>query len=174
MPYGAKAIANYFLQLADSSDRKIDAMKMQKLVYFAHGWCLALKDSPLITERIEAWRYGPVVRELYGAFRDAGSGPITHPAYEAVFENGKIGFYISTIDEEDEDGQVDKDFAKHLLDEIWKVYGEFSAIQLSNLTHEPDTPWSETWSLDKGNTIISDELIKSYFKAQAAKAQALS
>jgi uncharacterized phage-associated protein len=174
MPYGAKAIANYFLQLADGNDRNIDAMKMQKLVYFAQGWCLALKDSPLITERIEAWRYGPVVRELYGAFRDAGSGPITHPAYEAIFKNGKIGFYIPNIDEEDEDEGVDKDFVKNLLDEIWKVYGGFSAIQLSNLTHEPGTPWSETWSASKRNTIISDELIKTYFKAQAAKAQALS
>jgi uncharacterized phage-associated protein len=174
MPYGGKAIANYFLDLADSNGRKIDAMKMQKLVYFAHGWCLALKECPLITERIEAWRYGPVVRELYSAFRDAGSGPITHPAYEAVFKNGSISFYIPRIDEEDEGGQVDEDFAKSLLDEIWKVYGEFSAIQLSNLTHEPGTPWSETWSANKRNSIISDELIKTYFKAQAAKAQALS
>lgn len=170
MPYSAKAVANYFLQQADNNDGKIDAMKMQKLVYFAHGWCLALKDSPLITERIEAWRYGPVVRELYSAFRDAGSGPITHPAYEAVLKDGKIGFYIPDINEEDEDGQVDKEFAKSLLDEIWKVYGEFSAIQLSNLTHEPGTPWSETWSASKRNTIISDELIRIYFKAQAARA----
>jgi uncharacterized phage-associated protein len=173
MPYSAKAIANYLLQLANSSGRKLDAMKMQKLVYFAHGWCLALKDSPLITERIEAWRYGPVVRELYSAFRDAGSGPITHPAYEAVIRSGEVGFYVPNIDEEGEDRRVDKVFAKDLLEEIWKVYGDFSATQLSNLTHEPGTPWSQTWTANETNTTISDELIKTYFRDQAAKAQAL-
>src|SRR5437868_3345513 len=104
MPYGVKAVANYLYALAESQGKQIDPMQMQKLVYFAHGWCLALKDAPLITERIEAWRYGPVVRELYGAFRDAGSGPITHPAYETIFRDKKISFYAPSLEAEDDDG----------------------------------------------------------------------
>ena len=170
MPYEAKAIANYFLDLARKDGKDLDPMKIQKLVYFAHGWCLALKDVPLITERIEAWRYGPVVRELYGAFRDAGSGPITHPAYEVRFGGGKLSFCAPTIDGQEDDSQIDKQFVRELLNEIWKVYGEFSAVQLSNLTHAPGTPWAETWSPSKENSQISDELIKTYFKSQAARA----
>lgn len=169
MPYGAKAVANYFLGLADKDRKELDPMKIQKLVYFAHGWCLALKDAPLITERIEAWRYGPVVRELYGAFRDAGSGPITHPAYEVLVRDLKMTFHAPSIDDQEDDGQVDKQFARELMEEIWKVYGGFSAVQLSNLTHAEGTPWAETWSPTKINSTISDDLIKRYFKALAAK-----
>jgi uncharacterized phage-associated protein len=170
MPYGAKAVANYFLELARKDGKDLDPMKIQKLVYFAHGWCLALKDAPLITERIEAWRYGPVVRELYGAFRDAGSGPITHAAFEVQFRDLKMTFHAPSIDDQEDDGQVDKQFARELMDEIWKVYGGFSAIQLSNLTHAEGTPWAETWSPNRTNSTISDDLIKKYFKALAAKA----
>jgi uncharacterized phage-associated protein len=170
MPYGAKGVANYLLELAKIDGKDLDPMKIQKLVYFGHGWCLALKDAPLIAERIEAWRYGPVIRELYNAFRDAGSGPITHPALEAQVVNRKMVIRIPSISDQEDDGQVDKQFARELMDEIWKVYGEFSAVQLSNLTHAEGTPWAETWAAKGMNSIISDEVIKEYFKKEAAKA----
>lgn len=171
MPYEAKAIANYFLDLAKGQNKQIDPMQMQKLAYFAHGWCLALKDAPLVIERIEAWRYGPVIRELYSAFRDAGSDPITHPAYDAVFRDNRCAFRTPCINDQEEDGQISKDVARRLVEEIWKVYGGFSGIQLSNLTHERGTPWYETWQASQGkNATISDELMKTYFKAQAEKA----
>lgn len=168
MPYKAKAIANYFLELAAQQDKQIDPMQMQKLVYFAHGWCLGLKDAPLVLERIEAWRYGPVIRELYSAFRDAGSSPITHPAYDAIFNGGCLSSCIPSIDNQDEDGMISKDDAKRLVEEIWKVYGGFSGIQLSNLTHERGTPWDKTWEDSQGtNAVISDELMREYFKTKA-------
>src|SRR5438093_7141533 len=109
MPYGAKAIANYFLELAEVKDQKIDPMKMQKLVYFAHGWCLALKEAPLITEKIEAWAYGPVIRTLYGAFKDLGSRDITHPAYEVRVSGGKVILYPPSILDQETDNEVDGD-----------------------------------------------------------------
>jgi uncharacterized phage-associated protein len=171
MPYDSKAVANYFLDLANNQSRKIDPMQMQKLVYFAHGWCLGLKDVPLVAEKIEAWRYGPVIRELYTAFRDAGSGPITHPAYEVVVRDGKFYFHAPTLDTEEDDGQLPKDVARPLVEEVWKVYGGFSAIQLSNLTHEPGTPWHETWNSSRGaNAVISDDLMARYFKGLAERA----
>ncbi|MGO9794311.1 MAG: Panacea domain-containing protein [Solirubrobacteraceae bacterium] len=44
-------------------------MKLQKLVYYAQAWHLALHDKPLFREAIEAWANGPVVRELYNHHR---------------------------------------------------------------------------------------------------------
>ena len=60
-PYTAKAIANYFLKHRKRFKRKgpITQMKLHKLVYFAHGWHLALKGEPLIDETLQAWDYGP-------------------------------------------------------------------------------------------------------------------
>ena len=51
-------------------------MKVQKLVYYAHGWHLGLADAPLIGELVEAWRWGPVIRSLYAALAEFGNQPI--------------------------------------------------------------------------------------------------
>lgn len=57
-PYKAKAAANYCLDLAEEEGKRLDPMQIQKLVYFAHGWYLALTGEPLVEEHPEAWAYG--------------------------------------------------------------------------------------------------------------------
>ena len=69
MPFSAAAVANEFLHLAHRDDRPITPLKMQKLVYFAHGWHLAITGAPLISEPIQAWQYGPVISSLYQIFK---------------------------------------------------------------------------------------------------------
>ena len=46
--YSAKEIANYFLELSAKKD--ISPLKIQKLVYIAHGWHLALYGEPLVQD----------------------------------------------------------------------------------------------------------------------------
>ena len=166
-PYDAKAVANYFLELAGRDGRTLDPMKIQKLVYLAHGWHLALTGKPLVTERIEAWQYGPVIRSLYAAFQDAGSGPIKAPAREAQFADGKVVFVVSPRIQDLQDPANEE--TRKILDEIWKVYGGFTAVQLSNLTHEQGSPWEITWSRskDKEGLVIDDKLVQEYFENQA-------
>lgn len=45
------AVANWFLAKAEAEGKTLDPMKLQKLIYFAHGWALFLTDVPLISER---------------------------------------------------------------------------------------------------------------------------
>ena len=80
MAYNSKAVANYFLELGDWDGESISPMKIQKLVYYAHGWHLGVTDEPLIDEQIECWPYGPVVDSLFHQFKHYGSGPIRKPA----------------------------------------------------------------------------------------------
>src|SRR5437870_3577302 len=80
MAYEARAIANYFLDLAKLANQELNPMKIQKLVYYAHGWNLALDGQPLIDEAVEAWTYGPVIPSLYHEFKKYGGGPITSKA----------------------------------------------------------------------------------------------
>ena len=71
--YPATTIANEFLRLANAQGNSVTHMKLQKLVYLAHGWHLALCDgATLINEQIEAWDHGPVIRALYAAFASYG------------------------------------------------------------------------------------------------------
>ena len=43
----------------------MSAMRLQKLVYYVQAWHLIKHDKPMFPENIEAWSYGPIVRELY-------------------------------------------------------------------------------------------------------------
>ena len=156
MGYSAKAIANYFL--SEYGKHGITPLKMQKLVYLAHGWHLAFHDEALIDdEYAEAWQYGPVFSSLYHEFKHRGRGPIIDPATEVDFEDFKET--IPKVRRSDER-------TSRLLDEVWKVYGERSGLELSRITHRPGSPWEETWKKTEGrkNVNINDEVIKKYYK----------
>ncbi len=73
-------VANYFLSLVNEDQGEgITNMKMQKLVYYAQGFSLAMLNKPLFEEPIEAWQYGPVVPTLYHAFKKYGNVPLPQP-----------------------------------------------------------------------------------------------
>ena len=57
MPYDAKSIANFFIDRAKESGETLTQMKLHKLIYYAHGWHLALTGEPLIDEPVQAWNY---------------------------------------------------------------------------------------------------------------------
>lgn len=135
-------IARYFLTLTDEeSGDAISNLKLQKLVYYAQGFHLALHSKPLFNESIEAWMHGPVIPELYHHYKEHGATPIPKPM--------------------DLDFSVYSDEVKELLDEVYMVYGQYSAWKLRELTHDEPTWKNNYQSLDK--TISHQEMI-SYFK----------
>lgn len=162
MAYDAKAVANCFLDLANTKREKLSLMKLQKLIYFAHGWYLAITEKPLINERVEAWKYGPIIPSIYHEFKRFGNNPITSHATSLDLENCCL--FEPHIPKEDS-------FVRSLIHKIWDVYGGLTATQLSNMTHLPKTPWMQIWGLNgvpKG-TDIDDNLIKQYFISVAEK-----
>jgi uncharacterized phage-associated protein len=159
LPHDARAVANYFLEKAQSEGRAIDPMGIQKLVYFAHGWSLALYGRPLISQPIEAWEYGPVIKDLYGQFKQFGYAPITSRASIWTMEPGTRRFGVSQALIPESDTET-----RSLLDRVWEVYKNFTSIQLSNLTHVPESPWKQ--ARDQGSRIIDNDLIRQYFTAQ--------
>jgi len=172
MPYDAKAIANYLLDMAEAAGQALTPMKLQKLVYFAHGWHLGLTGEPLLDEQVQAWSFGPVVRSLYDAFREFGADPI--PRKALIFEplgGLKVRVKAPSLAES---VSVDKDLAELFLTRIWEVYGGYSASQLSNMTHAPGTPWDRVSKHYGGNipkhTTIPQEWIREYFQPQEKSA----
>ncbi|MEG9862472.1 MAG: type II toxin-antitoxin system antitoxin SocA domain-containing protein [Parvularculales bacterium] len=162
--YTAIAVANYFLSKYGHTG--IQPLKLQKLVYIAHGWHLALrgKKQPLVfDENAEAWQYGPVFPSVYHEFKDRGKQPITDLGTEFVAkETGNIGSIVSVtpeIKQKDEN-------TTNLLDRVWEVYGRWSGIQLSTLCHQPGTPWDITRKKSNGrrNAHIENEIIYKHYK----------
>ncbi len=136
-----KDVAKYFLTLNDIEvGELISNLKLQKLVYYAQGFYLAIEDKPLFDDIIEAWAHGPVIPTLYADYRRFKSGSIPPP----------VNFNLKVISKD----------VKELLDEVYSVFGQFSAWKLRNMTHE-EPPWKDAWNTDK---IITQESMKIYFK----------
>jgi uncharacterized phage-associated protein len=173
MRFNAVAIANYFYDLCAAQGQRLTPMKLQKLVYLAHGWHLGLTGKPLLDEEIQAWSFGPVVRSVYNAFQEFGADEITSVRGEYVSgpSDGASPFCaIYRIPTLDDYPPLETAKIRPLLDRIWAVYGGYSAIQLSNMTHEPGTPWHRVFlhynkQIPKYAT-IPDEWIKEYFEQQ--------
>src|ERR1700722_8483585 len=98
MPYPATVIANEFIALASKAGSALSPLKLQKLVYFAHGWCLALTGRPLISDRVQAWQYGPVIPSIYHEFKYVGNGSISSPASNLVNVSGLRFVSCATLD----------------------------------------------------------------------------
>ena len=94
-PCSSKAVANYFLDIAERDGKTLNPMKLQKLVYIAHGWHLAIRRRPLIRESVEAWKYGPVIADLYHEFKKFGNMPITERATEIKSSRTTRGVSLS-------------------------------------------------------------------------------
>ncbi len=169
MVYGSKAIANYFIDRAARAGQDLTPMKLQKLIYFAHGWSLAIYGKPLIDEQIEAWKFGPVISSIYHEFKRFGSQPIKDPATEIELnEEDVVDFRIVVPKIKPDDAETTA-----LLDKIWDVYGGYSAVQLSNATHLPGTPWETVWGTGKApkGTDIDQGLIRAFFVHLAEQSQ---
>lgn len=140
----ARKVAEYFLAKADESvGDGISNLKLQKLVYYAQGFHLALLGAPLFAERIEAWEHGPVVPELYHLYKGHGSGNIPAP---------------TAFDPDDYDRAE-----AELLDEVYDVFGQYSAWKLRNMTHE-DRPWIDAYQNGDRGRVISHGALRDYFK----------
>jgi uncharacterized phage-associated protein len=131
-------VARAILKLSEPEiGDSVTNLKLQKLLYYIQGFHLAIYDQPLFSENILAWEHGPVVKEIYTIFNQYGAESIPVP------------------DEEINLTQLQKD----LVVEVWKVYGQFSAWRLRDMTHN-EAPWQET----ERNHVISHEILKSFFK----------
>lgn len=113
------SVADYLLCFAQEHGDVMTPLKLQKMVFYADAWYMALNDgNELIADRFEAWVHGPVARDLYIRFADYKWQPITSeiPCPE-----------------------LPKGVSEH-LDEIYKVFGGYSAYELEQMTHQEE-PW---------------------------------
>ncbi|MCA2017202.1 DUF4065 domain-containing protein [Vibrio tritonius] len=133
-------VAKYFIRLADEAEEGISNLKLQKLVYYAQGFYLAINEEPLFHEDIQAWAHGPVVPELYHEYKSFGK--------EAIAPDVKFNPHT----------RLTKAEMEH-IEEIFDVFGQFSAWKLRNMTHE-ESPWIEN---EKSGGTISKQELKSYF-----------
>jgi uncharacterized phage-associated protein len=148
--HDALAIANEFLKL---NGGPMNQMKLQKLVYMAHGWNLAINNAPLVRNAFEAWDGGPVVRTIWNHFRDhyfSKADGLLHPPLSSEPYRARV---------------LPQEMA--IITRVWGKYRDYTGLQLSRMTHQPGTPWANTYFRDGRNCELSQDDIKQHFRELA-------
>ena len=117
----SSTIADFFL-----TKEALTPKKVQKLVYYAYAWFIALNnqdaddiENVLFDEAPEAWMHGPVFPELYQKYKGYGWHEIPKNNKTMKFENDELEPFLNVI---------------------WKKFGKFSADELEFMTHQ-ESPW---------------------------------
>ncbi len=148
LPYSAGAVANMILRKAKNNNRSLTHMELQKRLYLVYGLYLADENigEELFAEPIVAWKYGPIVADVYHQFKDCNKFPIDH-------EYEYDGVPIIEADEK----------LFHVIDVVAQVYNDNDGKDLSTATHFLGSPWREVWDENQSGAAIEPELIKQYF-----------
>lgn len=143
-------VASSFLKKAKEFGITMTPLKLMKLTYIAHGVKLAVTGDALFKENVEAWRYGPVINELYQEIKTYGSNVIDSNALEPCCNGEELS---------------SDDIA--VVDAVLHKWGDKTGPALSTLTHQVDTPWYKVWRIDggilTGSDIIPKNLIKDHY-----------
>lgn len=101
---------------------RMSAWKLQKLCYYAQAWQLAWTDHEMFPEDFEAWRNGPVCRELF----------YEHQGKFSVEENDLLKGDTSALT----DDEIES------IDIIDRGYGECEPYELREQARS-EPPWKD-------------------------------
>lgn len=144
MTYQLNSVANFFINKAnEEGKRDLTPMKLLKLMYLANGWSLAILKKPMFFEEVEAWKYGPVIPELYHQIKH--------------YRSSRIENLLPQMNDQLEENDL------KVLNFVWKKYGNYGGIDLSSITHRENSPWHKVWNSFDGNLVIPTKLIHDHY-----------
>jgi uncharacterized phage-associated protein len=139
-------LSEYVLSLLDvESGDTISNLKLQKILYYLQGHFLAVFDKPLFEEKIEAWKFGPVIGNIYQKYK----------IYDKCIPTDNLEYDISNLTEDE------INFIKNIYD----IYSNFSAKRLVEMTHS-EAPFRNAFGGDYTNNEITKESMKDFFVKQ--------
>lgn len=148
-------VAKYIL-----SKIKCTQLKLQKLVYLCFADYLCDTGKELFTDKIYAFKYGPVVDTVYKRYKEYGYKPIEQETEDIdsknIFEMPAKSRIIFAEEGTEKILSIDKTLKK---------YGSLSASELVDLTHREETPWFKTFKgIEEVYSSIELDIIKQYHK----------
>ncbi|MFZ9470501.1 MAG: Panacea domain-containing protein [Rickettsiales bacterium] len=154
LPYSASDIANYMIACSFIEKIPLSPMKLIKLVYIAYGWGLVFLNQKLFNEDIEAWQYGPVIPSIYHEFKRFGKEPIDEMSVSMNEMTGDLSVNRINLKE---GNNISK-----LLNLVWTYYRNYSAVELSDLTHQLGSPWDNAVKTNGYRSVLNDDDIKAW------------
>ncbi|MFP6060609.1 Panacea domain-containing protein [Helicobacter pylori] len=139
-------LAKYILK---HSNKELSNLELQKTLYFTELDYIKKFDKHLVSDDFEAWKYGPVAREVYYKYRNYGANPIDKPKEETLLQN------------------LRKDELENINHSIEKC-NEKSYWDLVKESHKENGAWHKSFKEDR-KEIISKNLIRQEAKQTNGK-----
>lgn len=131
--------AQYIITKCTIDNCPISNLQLQKILYYIQLYSLKETNAPAFNDEIEAWKFGPVVPNVYYRYCGFGSLPI-----KLTYDKGNIRNCAD----------IDKIITDKRDKAPWDLVQE---------SHAKGKPWSRIFDNGEGNKhIISKEMIKRY------------
>lgn len=121
-------------------------LEIQKLLYIAQVFSLGLRDKSLFNNDIEAWKYGPVIPDVYHRFKFCASDPIPPVMFDGLAEH--------SCSEED----------TQFVESIAEATKSLRDWQLVGLTHRNGTAWDKVFHSNGSGAQITKQDMQEEFR----------
>lgn len=148
-------VANHLISTAyrHQDDDDLTPLRIQKLMYFLHGWYMAVTGTALLSEPFVHGQYGPKLKILDEALTAYAGVPVDELLLE--WHEGEQAMAPYTLDV-----KAVPQLAE-VTEKVWAEYSRFSTAQLSTMSHGPESPWARTKDGDNiPNTWIVEEFVR--------------
>lgn len=143
----AHDVADYLVLLARERGVRLNNMKLLPILYYAQAWHLAIFDTPLFDDELEAWAYTPTVPSVFWRFHKNG---------------------IHDIDDDVTRPDIPSETAE-FLDELADEYFGYDEWELSDMIYQ-EAPWRNARrGLPQSEPIgarVSHDDMREYFRAR--------
>lgn len=139
--------SKYIISYFNKSEKNVTNLMLEKLLYFLEAiYMVRTGEDFLFTEDFYAWNFGPVNEIIYKEYKYFGNMPIH------LEENVEIP-------EEN----------KKYIENLYKLFKDYSAYKLVSLSHREDSPWykiNEKYGFEiPKNVVIPKKETKEWFNS---------
>jgi uncharacterized phage-associated protein len=159
--YEARKICNFLLTRYDAEAYDLTNLRLNKLLYFIHGWALVSRPDGLVRNHFEAWKLGPVIRPVFDTFKTFGDNRIQGLAEYLDYASGEkraVSF--------DEIPATDRE----IVISVFEKYARYRTSELVAISHEVGGPWHAVytaWANDNRLSVrIPNDLIRKHFAGE--------
>lgn len=148
----ADQIADYLIAFSNATGSLVSNMKLQKLVYYAQAWHIAVFSEAIFEEDFQAWVHGPVLPSLYGRYKSFQWRPIERDDLNEASLYALEHSFSTSIQE--------------ILADVISEYFHKDAFALEHSTHS-EAPWliarGDLAADEPSTNIIDKKTIHDYY-----------
>jgi uncharacterized phage-associated protein len=130
---------------------QVDAMALEKLLYYSQAWSMAIDNKPLFAGEVQAWRDGPVVPAIYS--HHAGLSSV------GAWNRGSVAEL--------------RPRTASIIELVCHEYGHLTGPELSELTHT-ESPWIDARGgvppKESTQSVISLDAMGRYYRSHGTLA----